>query len=674
MKSYTPTPHAKVSQDKKYAAVAELIESQGLLAFPEKTDTPTREKMTRWFITDLVAMLDENREKRSNPATEWLRSDFQLILHPRKPALYTPVEQAEDEPTRIHMVYDAQANAATQLSPLLEKARRIEPKDSKEVYVAESTSADLVEESPGKIKIVSSGARSLYNPEAQSLPWQYAKKHSRSDLRTYGAMRRESAEGGGMWLWQRLHAYLLDEETLKTKEPARWFRDMCVVCGISTLKLESLAGHTQKFWTQVQNDSELTARSPARRAAIRRVLSLQNTIPPTHKYDMPEGSIFGLPLVSTNNPAYPEQKEVSPEALDRIEKLLFHTNAVFKPVDALHNLCHISEAHRAGAISKQELLESNVLKATLHKILKQYPIYAQSNRKETNAVNNFISNTNIDLTPVVGRLRHINDSYLKIPAKEFDAIIDALRWFPTSDINMCRLGETDRQQAWEYAKIHHTHGMGDLLATYRFALGKSRVELAQRAGVLPESIKQYEVINEMESIARRAQSLYQNGTPRLLPNGQPENLWQLPTDADHKLLPDVLHTLTHYQSQPRPRPPAKHWNTLIDVIDSMAGTPATQSFDMAQYRAYPIMGKHTEAFKQSQEHPILAKAEEVIWAEIEKHPGIPFHSIPLPTGGSMLVKHDARGQISIWDNDQAKLKAWLLTLKPPPTPSHNRPV
>lgn len=465
------------------------------------------------------------------------------------------------------------------------------------------------------------------------------------------------------WLWQEQYDYLQSPEALQTKHPKRWFRDMCVLCGVSTNMLEEwIPKKIQRIWSRMQNENYqyLAIDSPGFADNLRQALSLSFTHPVhagRHEgYLIPAGSVFGLPVTVTED----GKTVVQPEAIERILKSLHkeHYKAPdeVKKIDAAHvfkRLEHISHAYMAGAITQDELLKHRIPKNNIHKIARRYGGVTDIA---------YYVRTNTNTLPVIASLERRNTQYWHIPPEEFAAHMQAFQRLPASKFHPLTVS-LEPEAAFAFAQRHHNGTIGGFLQQYREACGNTMGELAERIGVTIEVINQYEKGERAEAAARtRALSRDQHNHIKYLninAKNKLENLWRLPVNKKGNIRAEVVEFLNHFDEH-RNLNPQQHWKSLADCIDELANIPAHVYCDMGEDRDYPILGKNTAGLKKERPGSLLAKIETIIADALAAQPDEPYPLIALPNGTEILVKYGNKGEPLFLDSELPLWRDWLL--------------
>jgi transcriptional regulator with XRE-family HTH domain len=506
-------------------------------------------------------------------------------------------------------------------------------------------------------------------------------------------------------LWQDRLDYLLSDEALQSKNPARWFRDICVVCGVST---PMLAEHTGEGDTAIWSKRHNTS-TPYRRPeldALRVALSIHLSTPIKAGYGrntgrgigyyIPTGSAFGLPVITDKVDG---KEKVDPDAVEDVLKKLFverivgddekevlinHYRPTLEPTHTLRQLKQLSDAWRQGKLTREEVIAASPIKGNskLKQIVQYYGIsYLYSAvSTEYKQLLNALHQVDLNITSLCATLGELNKDKWHIPKPEFDEIMKSLSWLPASEIHLFKTDDKhSASEAWEFAKLHHDGTIGGFLNTYRDAHGDSQQELADRLGIEREVVSQYArgVVRKQTAI-NRALSIYhknekdENGnithrkdeSRMITVDGveQLENMWQLPTDPSdpNKIRADVVTYLEHWKSllkeekSPNIPNPEIHWVNVMDVLDDFADTPATAHLDMADFRKYPVLGQWTESLRNPQEHPVLGAVQEAL---------APYAGEPLPLiklgDQEYLVKHTEHGEVMFQQSDLERLRPWL---------------
>lgn len=692
---------ASVSREQKYAALESVIEMRNLLEFPEGTPPSEQARLKAWFISELTNELGEKTDRRANKISSWLLGGMPVMLHPGAPAP-SPLrtELRDTQPTRLHL-YEKDETPIQLFGVLVQQAGIVEYSRAKGVTGTE-TDGSLPHQEKIRKPLRSDGIRTLYDPQAESLDTRSGpRKHDIYDLTVYGKMRIAPrsldmdtsafettrnidqntyenilSKPGQRWLWEHLHSYLLSEDALSSKTPARWFRDMCVLCGVSTVKLQDLTGIHQTTWSAIQNEQQIfTSHAPITARHIHTALSHyleKNTAAgPSMKHHLPAGSLFGLPVTTFTGPDNIAQTVTDPQALARIETFLFKGRTTgaqeIKVHHELKQLQRIAQAYRAGALSEEEILEHNVPRAVLHKIVGQYGITKLYNFQspEYGSVANFIRGRSNNCADLCNLLAYHNKQQWHIPEPEFNDLMQAITWLPSTPGQLCSNGQRHKaEDSWEFARNHHNGTLPDLLIKMHYATDISQASVAAEIGLTRESISQYaRGENSERSTTARALSKTLKGEWRYKLNGELENMWLFPLDARRHIRPDVVEHINNFKQHPRPASPQSHWKSLADAVDHLADSAKTLHLDMAEYRDYPMLGKFTSAVKAQNTHPLLAEVQASLDKRLENAPAIsPFLLFVLPNGSEILTKRNANGECLVLDTDQPKLQEWLLTV------------
>jgi transcriptional regulator with XRE-family HTH domain len=487
-------------------------------------------------------------------------------------------------------------------------------------------------------------------------------------------------------MWQLEHEWLLSDQALLQKTPMRWFRDMCVLCGVSTTMLQQFLGGMQRHWNQLQNESFSRPIEHLQRQ-IRKALSCVVESPVRagygansdkwSGYPVPVGSLFGLPVLAESKASEGRKLRVDPRVVEGILKRLFreHYSATWAVSHALRQLRHVSDAYRTGKLSREEVLAAKLLRrdGPLYVALKDYPVkheYKPRSPEYNQTIAVFKEGTNI--TAMCDMLRELNKKNWHLPEPEMQLILESLQWLPASSFNLFynERGVVDRDKAWEYSKVAHNGTLGDLLRKYREACGVSAQQLADRHNTSRQNIEDYER-------GRRGHAVVLN---RALSQGTDifnrsrgeaaahtlENLWQLPMNGDDRseLRPDVVEFIKGFIPGKLPPNPTTGWvslqdalNTVVDVAFGPGKEPESSSHPTTVLsHGLGLSTVDTELLRTLHRRVDRALRDAVSEYEGEKLPVIELGS------SEYLLKLVAPGSYAVHQDDLPRLAEWVRDL------------
>ncbi len=699
MSNQTP----KISREEKIAALSKILSDQNRIDFADNVSEEQKASLQQWFIESLVDIIpDSTDERRRNTAARFILDNLPVVLHADIINETPPIAWLDEQTLALQINRGSTKNFTDQLNDALNKATNEQPQKDGEIIVAETDSARAEKgEKPRKRQLNKSG-RALYDPQTEDLP-DYARKHSSKDLAYFARMRLGSVnyegldtnefenttllsqnkyetileKGGGRWLWEYLHNYLISDEALAKKDPVRWFRDICVICGCSTTTLGKLTEYSQQVWSGKQNTPDRYSKTVLK--ALREALSIYNTRPIRSGhgrntgngmgYTIPEGSLFGLPVVVQEIDGK-KTTIIDAQVIEDILKKLFvehiatpdgtvqkiyHYGQLFEPAHTLQQIKQISDSWRQGKLTRAEVMAANPIKgdSKMRHILRYY-LYL-NNSLEYSQINVFLNEESFtNIAALCTTLEQLNKDKWHIEKEVFAAQIESLRWLPANKTSLFHTGKKrPTDTAWEFAKHHHNGEVGNLLATYRTARGYVRNELAKRLSISKNNIQQHEdgersgntTINRALS-EESTKSGKLTGNKRMITvNGvkQLENMWLLPTEPNdsNRIRPDVLQYLQNKQFETDIPNPAEHWMNSLEVLNNLEKTKVTR--------------KLIKSLRKPHENPLLPIIQEAV-APYEKEP------LPLINLGDQeyLVKRSENGEIFFQTSDLERLCSWFL--------------
>lgn len=475
------------------------------------------------------------------------------------------------------------------------------------------------------------GSRSPYDPRVESLAaLGYDKKHTAGQLKDkalarIGVDRNGNPDPGGHWLWQVEYDYVLSDEALQSKKPGRWFRDICVMCGVPTIVLEGLTGRTQGGWSEIQNHK---TQKPAHHIMQALSIMLPRAVHAGkgRGYDIPPGSLFALPTIEQQQPDGSIRTLVDPKALERIHQALFD-----KPMQTrecmergLRFLSHLSLAYMAGAIKPEEIAyDSAILKDALQPIFQRYGYDAVYPHRSTqyHAISNLVNSNECPgaMKYVTETLAAINDKHWHIPRQKFSAYMHDMLRLPRKT---CYVGEKiPPEEAFVFAQNHHNGKIEDFLRCYREASSERLINVADRLGYSHEAIRRIEAgLTGAKTAVKRAL--------------QDSNPWALPEDEHGQIRVDVkeyLDNLLHKRVKRQNK--ESFWLEPQEALEQFAGIE------------YETHGQ--AAFKEFRDK---------IYQQAEHEKDKPFFLATLAGGHEVLVKQEKNKEPQLYAGD---LGVWL---------------
>jgi len=601
------TQTTQLTPAQKKAALTAFLQKDDRICFADMVDNSQQVALKERLIEILL-----NDEPLCGKA---LHSGAHFILYPGEtlpiytPALYPEWEGAIVVPVAIEGS-DAAATIKKEINAAIERqgilvAER-DPSMPLSAKGGDATNHGLIfgmgVDVQSSINIDRTMRRPAYDPRAETLPEGMA--HTNGHLRKNGKARI-GEDAGGRWLWELDHDYVLSDEAL-AKKPARWFRDICVICGVSTAMLEILMGTHRGTWAGIQNEFH---KNPSDN--ILKALNCMLTQPVTvnakyvrQEYMLPAGSLFGLKTVERQADDGSTETIVDPAELHRISKALFGRSytppppaAIVNPEHILKQLTHLSKAYMQGAISADELRALHIPALPLRTILAEYGFNAKyrAGSKEYHAVQKFCNAKDKanNIIPIIETLKAINTKYFHIDDVRFEQYMRALQRLPKGELPV--MTELSPEEAFLFAKCHHDDTLSGFLRIYSKAMGKKAVDIAGFAKM---------------TMAPHALAL--------------ANPWQLPyTGTRGNIQPHVVKYVGRFRQDHYQPPPESHWFTAQEALEQFAGEDARES-------------SHAEK--------LLEGLNQAIAVELKKYPGEPYPLITLPDGKTEVLVKNTPGE------------------------------
>ena len=730
MSEQSPT----LSREEKIAVVSKVLSDQDQIHFADDVPEGGKDSLRQWFIESLVDIMpDEQTARRRDPAARFIFGKLPVVLHTNGNNDVKPIVWLDEQTLALQVNQYSKDNFETQLNSAHDAASDEQLKNDGEDIVAETDSAPTPKDEEAKSRQRNTSERLRYNPQAKDLP-NYSKKHTLGDLGYYARMRLGSTDydgldtkefensknisrntyekilekGGGRWLWEYLHHYLLSDEALASKSPSRWFRDMCVMCGISTNTLKELTeNHSQQYWHQKHNTQN--PYSKVEFDALRMALSIHLKKPVRAGYGLntgagigyyiPAGSAFGLPVI-TQEVDEKVKTIVEPDAVEGVLRKLFverkvgydgkeiyidHYHPPFDPAHTLRQIKQTSDAWREGKLTRDEVIAAKPIKSgsKLHQILKYvglsyfYPENSHEYSRLTYSLNTELSN---DISSLCTTLDKLNEDKWHISKEEFAAIIESLCWLPASQSSLFHTDEKrSPDKVWEFTMQHHNGKVGKLLATYRELCGYTVEDLANRIHTSRQNITQYEsgireeiaTINRALSKETKSHGILTGKQRMITIDGakQIENLWLLPTEPNdpYKIRADVVEYLEERKFKEPIPPPSSHWVGVMDALAEVAGVDYE-----AEYwnRRESTRDSWVQKINRA-ENPIYQHVQSSIIEALAPYEGEPLPLIELG-GQEYLVKRGEHGEVLFQNSDIERLRPWLLEQAQASSASHER--
>jgi len=450
-----------------------------------------------------------------------------------------------------------------------------------------------------------------YDPKADTLREGLA--HTWGDLIRNGKARA-GLDPGGEFLRRMEYNYVMSDEALASKTPHRWFRDLCVVCGVSTPTLYHLIGGGQNAWSAFQNKGvQIFSKK------LFQALGHVNPIP-VHcgkgkGYYLPSGSLFDFKTIEIRNGSRTEMI-VDPAVLDRLSRALFKRPYFGKEQveSSFTGLSHLAGAYLKGAVAKEDLQASSIPIKPLHDIL----VYYGFGRDE---VSSFLKGHEMNIEPTIDRLRAVNNEHWHIEPPVFEQYIKKLHFFPTG--TAFKKSTMLPEEAFIYAQHHHDGRIGGFLRSYREAMGNTMGDLQEYSTefATSERIRQMELITTDNTVRDRALK---------------SNFWQLPVDHEGNIQPYVKEYLYHFDKHKYLPPPESHWLTPLEACEQFTGLDGDA----------PI--------KKS---AIIERLERAIADGLKSSPETFYPLITLPGGKQALVKITPGQPPRLLDSE---IREWIL--------------
>lgn len=648
----------------KRNAVVSFLRANGKLLFPDDVSRESRERLTARFAESLVESLDRKHTRR-NPASEWMLGNSFAMLHRGRRELDAPLfTQQPHNPPILHIYPEMDDDdAAGQLESAYAQARAHEPLGSNKRKIV-ALESDYDEEPPQPVQ---RPKRARYDHHAETLP-SAPKAHTYADTYNFGKMRNNIAHAqqgaeeqqsfskgfeentaitqdmyekilekpASGWLWQKIHAYLLDPNTIAKKTPVRWFRDMCVLCGISTPVFRKLSGQSRMHLWEDMTTSDGTPNYQRWHHFLREALAIVNDKPlqcgrlnnPNEHYTIPTGAVFGLPVIQQDG-----KDIVDCEAIEDILKLLFVNH--YRPPDnemlmqALRHTRQVADAFEQGAITFTEL--------KAHDIPMCY--FIQQHKMGLTFKNASLSKALRHYPKLVGFIIDINDEILKMPEQELGSYVKAFSILALQ-LQTTAIKPLEEAEALALAKLHHDGTVSGFLKLYRRLRGITMLDIASKHGMTRQNVDRYEKSTiARDTVVQRA--LLQIG------NGY-QNMWELPVDSEQRIRTDVLEYLTHFEEQSRRVPVESHWMNVSEL-----GMPG----DM------PAHGAHAMHVLRERQTPLTAALTELLAQHKNIHPNDPFPVISLPGGGEVLVKAGEYGEPQLLRSQLEQWRKWAAYIE-----------